>query len=207
MPLTCQQLIDQHPDAWRAATVHPFLQRCQAGTIQPGQFNTWLVQDYHFVIGFTRMAGRLLAAAPADHFNPLLSGIAALQDELNWFQAKAAERSLDLAVAIQPNCQAYCQLMTDLASQSYAVQATAFWAIELSYNQGWQKHSPMPEPYTEFADRWGNPAFTDYVKLLAQQADQALQGADAATTEQAEAIFLEVAQQEADFWQMAFEAK
>jgi thiaminase/transcriptional activator TenA len=30
-------------------------------------------------------------------------------------------------------------------------------------------------PYTEFAERWGNPGFTDYVKLLEQQADKVLQ--------------------------------
>jgi thiaminase/transcriptional activator TenA len=40
------------------------LDNCQSATIQPAQFNTWLVQDYLFVIEFTRMAARLLAAAP-----------------------------------------------------------------------------------------------------------------------------------------------
>jgi thiaminase/transcriptional activator TenA len=206
MPLTCQTLLANHPDAWQTATIHPFLVGCQQGTILPAQFNTWLVQDYQFVIEFTRMAGRLLAAAPPADFQVLLSGLGALQEELAWFQAKAAERRLDLTVPQQPVCAQYCQMMADLAAQPYAIQATAFWAIELAYNQGWQRHSPMPEPYAEFADRWGNPGFTEYVQQLAVQADQALQVSDDAIQAQAETAFLAVARLEQDFWQMAFAA-
>ncbi|MEM8611219.1 MAG: TenA family transcriptional regulator [Cyanobacteria bacterium P01_H01_bin.105] len=205
MDLTCQQLLTKYPAQWKAATVHPFLVQCQQGTIQPSQFNTWLVQDYHFVIEFTRLAASLIQTAPAHHFDILLDGIIALKDELNWFQAKAAERQLDLDQPLQPTCQTYCTFMANLARQPYSVKAIGFWAIELAYNQGWQRHSPMPEIYAEFADRWGNPAFTTYVELLAQQADSALQSADDAVQAEAEDIFLSVATLEKDFWQMAYE--
>ncbi|MFE4106749.1 thiaminase II/PqqC family protein [Almyronema epifaneia] len=202
--LTCQQLLQQHDEAWQAATVHPFLVQCQHGTIQANQFNTWLVQDFLFVNEFTRMAARLLASAPYAHFDTLLNGLAALQAELTWFEAKAAERSLTLQAPPQATCLEYCQLMASLADAPYAVQATAFWAIELAYNQGWQRHSPMPEPYAEFADRWGNPGFTEYVKLLEQQADVALAEVAPEIQQQAIAVFLQVAQLEQAFWQMAF---
>lgn len=204
--LTCAHLISTHPDDWQAATVHSFLQQCQQGTIAAEQFNTWLVQDYLFVQEFTRMAARLIAIAPADHLDTLLGGMVAIKDELLWFQAKAAERSLDLSTLPQPTCRSYCQFMRSLSTQSYAVQATAFWAIELAYNQGWQVHSPMPTPYTEFADRWGNPGFTDYVKVLEQQADSALASATEAEQQESAKIFLDIAQLEKDFWQMAFAA-
>ncbi len=97
--------------------------------------------------------------------------------------------------------------MQGLAAESYTVQAVAFWAIELAYNQGWQLHSPMPEPYTEFADRWGNAGFTDYVKVLEQQANSALSAASEAEQTKAEQVFLDVARLEKDFWQMAFTSK
>ncbi|EDX86818.1 TENA/THI-4 family [Synechococcus sp. PCC 7335] len=203
-PLTCATLLSNHPQAWQSATVHPFLQNCQQGTITPNQFNTWLVQDYLFVTEFTRMAAQLLAAAPVPHFDTLLSGLTAIKDELLWFQAKATERSLSLSVARQPTCQTYCQFMRSQATQPYAIQAVTFWAIELAYNQGWQTHRPMPEPYTEFADRWGSPDFTKYVRLLEQQADSALAAASPTEQEQAEQNFLKVAKLEEDFWQMAF---
>ena len=202
--LSCATLLAAHPTAWQNATVHPFLAHCQRGEITAQQFNTWLVQDYLFVLEFTRMAARLLAVAPVPHLDTLLGGMVALKDELLWFQDKASERSLDLDTARQPTCQTYCTLMQSLAQQPYAVQATAFWAIELAYNQGWQRHSPMPAPYDEFADRWGNPGFTDYVQQLARQADAALQDASEAQQSQAEKTFLQVAQLEAEFWQMAY---
>lgn len=206
MTLTCQQLLQDYSQVWHEATVHPFLEQCKLGTINLEQFNTWLVQDYLFVVEFTRLAGRLLAIAPSDHFDVLLGGLSALKDELNWFKAKALERNLNLETQKQPTCIEYCDFMHSLGTATYSVQATAFWAIELAYNQGWQLPGNMPEPYTEFADRWGNPGFTDYVKLLEQQADEALQTASETEQHQAKDAFLKVAKLEKDFWQMAFNA-
>ena len=207
MPVSCNALLQNHPAAWHSATVHPFLTGCKDGNIQPAQFNTWLVQDYLFVKDFTRMVGRVLGSAPDEHLDALLSGLGALKDELLWFQDKATERGLDLNAPRQATCQQYCEFMATLAPEPYAVQATALWAIEYAYNQGWQLPGPMPAPYTDFADRWGNPGFTDYVNLLAAQADEALAVASDHTQALAETTFLRVANLEAAFWQMAFAAE
>ncbi len=206
MTKTCKQFLQNHTQAWHEATVHPFLEQCKLGTIQPKQFNTWLVQDYLFVVDFTRMVAQVLAIAPPDHFDVILSGLSTLKDELNWFKQKAAERQLDLDSKKQPTCTKYCDYMHSLAAMPYPVQATAFWAIELAYNQGWQLPGVMPEPYTEFADRWGNSGFTEYVKLLEKQADEVVNNTSETFQRQAEAAFLNVAELEKDFWQMAFNA-
>jgi formylaminopyrimidine deformylase / aminopyrimidine aminohydrolase len=206
MSFTCNQILQKHTESWHEATVHPFLENCKSGTIQPNQFNTWLVQDYLFVIDFTRMLARVLASAPPQHFDVILSGLAALKDELNWFKEKAAERQLNLATEKQPTCEQYCKYMHSLADMPYPVQVTALWAIEFAYNQGWQLPGAMPADYKEFADRWGNSDFTAYVKLLEQQADQVLQTASDSIQNQAEEAFVKVAKFEKDFWQMAFNA-
>ncbi|MBE7380654.1 MAG: TenA family transcriptional regulator [Leptolyngbya sp. SIO1E4] len=207
MALTCAQLLTSYHAEWQDATVHPFLTQCKEATISPLQFNTWLVQDALFVTEFTRFVGRTLAAAPATHFDALLSGLGALQDELRWFHEKAAERSLNLATPRQLTCQIYCDFMGNQVNTPYPVQAIALWAIEFAYNQGWQLPGEMPAPYTEFAERWGNPGFTDYVQVLANQADEALETASAEIQHQAEATFLRVAALEKDFWQMAYDAE
>ncbi|MEM6427502.1 MAG: TenA family transcriptional regulator [Cyanobacteria bacterium P01_D01_bin.128] len=206
MPLTCQTLIDRHSQLWHQATHHPFLEQCKTGAIAQSQFNTWLVQDYLFVLEFTRMAARLVTLAPVADMDGLLGGLGALKDELEWFQAKAAQRHLSLAAEPQPTCETYCIVMKQLAGAPYAIQAVAFWAIELAYNQGWQLPGPMVEPYDEFANRWGNPGFTAYVKLLEQQADAALEALPESDWAKAEAIFVKVAELENEFWQMAFNA-
>lgn len=205
MTLTCKYLLTTHAEVWHQATVHPFLIQCQTGTIRPAQFNTWLVQDYLFVTEFTRLVARVLAAAPTHHFDVLLSGLSALQDELIWFTQQAEARSLKLATPRQHTCQIYSDFMGSLVHSPYAVQAVALWAIEYAYNQGWQLPGPMPQPYDEFADRWGNPGFTEYVKLLAQQANESLETASETTQQQAERAFLRVASLEKDFWQMAYD--
>lgn len=206
MTLTCEKLLQNHTQAWQEATMHLFLEQCKLGTIRPQQFNTWLVQDYLFVADFTRMVGQILAIAPLNHFDIILGGLSALKDELNWFKAKAVERQLDLNAGKQPTCAEYCDYMHQLTAMPYPVQATALWAIELAYNQGWQLPGKMPEPYTEFAERWGKPGFTEYVKLLEQQADEALNNAPETIQNQAETAFLNVARLEKAFWQMAFNA-
>ncbi|HLO84807.1 MAG TPA: TenA family transcriptional regulator [Nostocaceae cyanobacterium] len=204
--MPCQQLLQKHPQPWKEATIHPFLDQCKLGTIQPQQFNTWLVQDYLFVVDFTRLVGRILAAAPQHHFDVILGGLAALKDELNWFKEKASARQLNLDIPKQKTCQEYCEYLHNLFTEPYPVQATALWAIELAYNQGWQLPGIMPEPYTEFADRWGNPGFTEYVKLLETQANEVLQTSTENIQQQAEAAFLQICKLEKDFWQMAFNA-
>jgi formylaminopyrimidine deformylase / aminopyrimidine aminohydrolase len=206
MTISCKQLLQNHSQAWHEATVHPFLEQLSLLTIEPRQFNTWLVQDYLFVVEFTRMVARVLAIAPPHHFDILLAGLSALKDELNWFKEKAAERQLNLETAKHPTCWEYCQYMESLAAMPYPVQATALWAIEFAYNQGWQLPGQMPEPYKEFAERWGNPDFTDYVKFLEQQAEASLQNTSENIQNQAEEAFLNIAKLEKYFWQMAFEA-
>ena len=206
MTLTCQQLLKNHTQAWHDGTVHPFLEQCKLGTIKPEQFNTWLVQDYQFVVEFTRMVAHVLAIAPPQHFDVILAGLSALKDELNWFKEKTSERQLNLNTQKQATCTEYCEFMKSLEGTPYPVQATALWAIELAYNQGWQLPGVMPEPYFEFADRWGNPGFTEYVKLLEQQADEVLETASETVQQQTEAGFLKIAKLEKDFWQMAFNA-
>jgi formylaminopyrimidine deformylase / aminopyrimidine aminohydrolase len=206
MGITAQHLLNHYPEAWQAATVHPFLRQCQMGQIQPRQFNTWLVQDYWFVIDFTRMLARVIAIAPLEHLDVLLGGMVALKDELLWFQAKALERQLSLDAPRHTTCVNYCSYMAQLADAPYAVQATALWAIELAYNQGWQKPGSMAPPYDEFADRWGNHAFTAYVAELERQADEALAQASEAVQQQAETVFLDIARFEQAFWQMAYSA-
>ena len=204
MPIKCSDLISENPVAWKHATKHPFLDECRSGTIEPNQFNTWLVQDYLFVIDFTRMAAHLVTIAPPGHLDVLLGGLSALKEELDWFGKKAGQRILDLEAAPQETCELYCRFMREMRRDTYPVQAVAFWAIELAYNQAWQIPGQMVQPYDEFADRWGNAAFTEYVKLLEMQANEALTDGDPETEQRVREVFLRIAELEKGFWQMAY---
>lgn len=204
MPITCSDLISENQVAWKHATQHPFLIECQSGTIKSSHFDTWLVQDHLFVIEFTRMAAHLVTIAPLGHLDVLLGGLSTLKDELNWFRRKAEERSLDLAASHQQTCELYCRFMSEMRRDAYPVQAVAFWAIELAYNQAWQLPGPMVQPYDEFQNRWGSTAFSEYVKLLEIQANEALSAADLETEQRVRKVFLRIADLERSFWEMAY---
>lgn len=47
--------------------------------------------------GFTPFAGAILACAPDKHIEVIVSGIAALTDEINWFKSTAEKKGIDLA--------------------------------------------------------------------------------------------------------------
>ena len=95
--------------SWLKALQHPFLKRCADASIEPNQFNAWLaqasvcsghihfnkalltglsadMQDAHFAEEFTRLVAACLASAPREHFSILFDGLAAMKDELTWFQ-------------------------------------------------------------------------------------------------------------------------
>jgi formylaminopyrimidine deformylase / aminopyrimidine aminohydrolase len=58
------ELLVRHADAWARATRSPFLDAVRDGSLPPAVFDTWLVQDAHFLGDLLRFQARLLARAP-----------------------------------------------------------------------------------------------------------------------------------------------
>jgi thiaminase len=195
-------LLEQHADAWRAATRHPFLDGVRDGTLPVAAFTAWLAQDYLFVNDELVFQARLLARTPRPAQATLVSGLVALEAELSWFEAQAAQRQLVLTAPHHPVTATYRALLRSLDEAAYPVAITALWAIERAYLEAWQSAAPGHPTYREFVAHWTVPAFADYVGGLERAADAALVAGDA---EQAvEAAFLDVARLEREFWEMAW---
>lgn len=193
---------------WLAATrSHAFLRDVNAGAISAARFNTWLAQDYLYARRFSRLLGAMIAGCPEADLATLIGGMAAIDVELKWFQAKAAERHINLAATeMQPACREYTGFLDSLHAQPYAVQAAAFWAMEAIYNQAWTgvgEGLKAPE-YAEFVDRWGNKGFAEYCVALAAQADAALAAAGPEERADADTAVRRVVKLELDFWNMAY---
>jgi formylaminopyrimidine deformylase / aminopyrimidine aminohydrolase len=80
-----------HEPLWTAATHHPFLDAVREGTITEAAFDRWLAQDAMFVADLLTFQARLLARAPRPAQSTLAGGCVALVDELDWFDAQAAQ--------------------------------------------------------------------------------------------------------------------
>ncbi len=202
--MKARDLIERHDRSWREAIRHRFLDGVRTGTLPAGAFETWLVQDYLFVLGGLAFQSRLIPRAPRRDQALLIGGLAALEAELGWFEAKASERALALDAFPRPANAAYGEFLTNLEREPYASNITALWALELAYLEAWRNAAPGHPDYRPFVEHWTTPEFADYVSGLEQAADAALDEASGEVQQRAEAAFLEVARLERDFWAMAF---
>jgi thiaminase/transcriptional activator TenA len=160
-----------HPVPWERATRHPFLLGVRDGTLAAGAFDTWLVQDAHYVADLLRFQARLLARAPRPAQAVLAAGAVALVEELDWFEELAVRRGLDLRAPRLPATTAYAGLLKRLDAADVSTALTALWAVERVYLDAWTVASPAVPGYAEYVEHWTTPGFAAYVDGLAAAAD------------------------------------
>ena len=186
---------------WNKATRHPFLLAVRDGTASEAAFETWLVQDHHFVSDLLGFQRRLQARAPRHAQAVLAGGVVALVDELGWFEKQAAARRLDLDTPAVPATAAYAALLGRLQDADVAVALAALWAIERVYLDAWSFAAPGAPAYRDFVAHWTTPQFAAYVDALEQTADGALGIAGEGPV--LDAVFAEVVAAECRFWDTA----
>jgi thiaminase/transcriptional activator TenA len=164
-------LLSDHPAAWARATRHPFLLGVRDGGLPAGAFDTWLVQDAHYVGDLLRFQARLLARAPRPVQAVLAAGAVALVEELAWFEELAGRRGLDLDEPRLPATVAYASLLERLDAADVPTAVTALWAVERVYLDAWTVASPGAAGYAEYVEHWTTPGFAAYVDALAAAAD------------------------------------
>ena len=196
--MTDAVLIRNAGPLWNEATRSPFLDATAAGTLPPEAFGRWLGQDYLFAKGLTAYQAITLAKSPRECHKPLISGLAALDNEMDWFEAHAARLELNLDQTPHPACRAYIDfLMRAAYTQPYPVLLAILFGVEVSYLAAWSALQPAG-PYTEFIERWSSAAFADYVARLCALAEQHPHDA-------AQENFNTVLVHERDFWKMSWE--
>lgn len=194
------ELLSRSPDAWRAATGHPFLHGVRDGSLPAPAFDTWLVQDALFVDDLLRFQARLLARAPRPAQAALAAGLVGLVEELDWFEERAAERRLRLDVPQLPATRDYGALLDRLDAAAPAPALVALWALERVYLDAWSAATPAAGPYGPFAEHWSTPGFAGYVADLERAADALLTDGVPAGLD---ALVDDVLAAEGAFWDMA----
>ncbi len=146
---------------WQEATTAAFLDAIGDGTLPPEAFNLWLVQDYHFADALTSFQGIAAAKTPRQLRKPLIAGLSALDAELDWFEAQASARGLQLNAPVHEVCRRYCDFLIQAAyREPYPVLLAILFGVEATYLAAWSRLSPNG-PYAEFIDRWSNPRAQD----------------------------------------------
>lgn len=185
-------------ELWALGTRAEFLDAVADGSLPAEAFSRWLVQDYRFVNGFTRFAAVTAAKTPRPAQSTLIAGLAALDDELGWFERHAAARGLDLGSELHPVCRGYVDFLIAAAySEPYEVLLAIFYGVEVAYTVAWGRLEATG-PYAEFITRWTHPEFQRYVSELERLAD-------AHPHPRQQAAFDRVMRYEREFWRMTWE--
>ncbi len=184
---------------WQQATRSPFLNALAAGTLPADAFRRWLSQDYLFAQGLTVFQATLIAKVPRDCHKPLIGGLAALEHEMDWFEAQARRLGIDLDIAPHPTCRRYTDFLIRCGhTEPYPVLLAVLVGVEVSYLAAWSALEPVG-PYAEFIERWSSAAFADYVAALRALAERCPHGA-------AQDYFNMALEHERDFWTMSWES-
>jgi thiaminase len=178
---------------WRAATNHPFLDAVREGTISDGAFDRWLAQDALFVAKLLTFQAQLLGRAPRRAQAVLAGGCVTLVEELDWFEAKAAQRGIEVDQPPSPETVAYCDLLERLSTAPFDAAVTALWVLEQVYLLAWRSAASSTSPFGEFIDHWTHPGFAGYVSGLR----------DVATPDGRDNLVRDVLSHEIAFWDMA----
>lgn len=190
-------LIEGAGELWRAGTTARFLEAVAAGNLPEEAFRRWLAQDYLFAKGLMAYQALTLAKAPRDCHGALVAGLAALDNELSWFEGHAARLDLKLDVEPLAACRAYTDfLMRAATSQPLPVLLAVLFGVEASYLAAWSALEPKG-PYAEFIERWSNPGFAQYVESLGRLADRYRH-------EASQTYFNRTLEHERDFWAMTW---
>ena len=183
---------------WKEATRSPFLDALAAGHLPAADFRRWLSQDYLFAKGLAAFQAMVIAKVPRACHKPLIAGLAALDSEMDWFEAHATRLQLDLDILPHPTCRGYTDFLISSAdTQPYPVLLAMLFGVEASYLAAWSALA-VAGPYAEFIRRWSSEAFADYVAALRALAERY-------SHEAAQSYFNTVLAHERDFWKMSWE--
>ena len=187
-------------ELWDLATNAAFIDAVGDGSLPEEAFVRWLVQDYLFVDGFTNFVALTAAKTPRPGQSVVIGGLAALDNELHWFEKHARERALELTVEPHPTCRRYVDFLISAAySQPIEVLLAILYGVEVAYTVAWGRLK-AEGLYAEFIDRWTHPEFKVYAVELMKLAE------DHFHPEQQKA-FNEVMFHERDFWRMTWEGQ
>ncbi len=186
-------------ELWDLGTYAEFLDAIGDGSLPEDAFHRWLVQDYLFVKGFAAFASLTVAKTPRPAQSLLIAGLSALDDELDWFEAYAEAKSLDLGAEFHPACQRYVDFLIAAGfSQPFQVLLAILYGVEVAYTVAWGRLEAQG-PYAEFISRWTHEDFQTYVRALLRIADEHLHPGQ-------QEMFDQVMRHERDFWQMTWES-
>ncbi len=189
---------------YAACLRHPFVRGIGDGSLPPGVFTRWVVQDWAYLVAYIEVMQGLSERAPTLEARRRWGDLAALSrdEELQLHRAFAARFDLDPAELEAPPWQqtvAYTDFLMASVATGYGVGVAAVVPCGVDYVDVAEKlaRAGLPdEPrYADWVTGYTAPAFVDAVAWMEAELD-AVEGDEA----ELEAAYLAGAAHELAFW-------
>lgn len=168
-PRVAARLLEGVRPLWEQILSHPFVIAAADGSLNPKAFDSWLVEDHSFVVGFRRFLAALIDLAPdQDARDVLADAMPPLEAELVLFQREAAARGLDLERDPGLTTLGYTSYLLASLLEGYDVALTVLYGAEKAYFDAWREvraRTAADSPYRSFIDNWSSDAFGIWVNL------------------------------------------
>jgi thiaminase/transcriptional activator TenA len=220
MPTQCvndmafsDHLLDAGEHVWEAQKSHPFVEELAAGTLDEAAFETWVRQDYRYLLDYARLFAIAGTKARDEATMTHLLGIAhrVLDEEMDLHREFAAEYGIDEqeleTTEKAPTCVAYTNFLLRTAHEgSIAEIAAALYPCMQGYLDVAEHMAELADgdhQYTPFIENYTSEEFRESVawsRAFVDRCGERFPGEHDAM----ERAFLTSAKLEYRFWEMAY---
>jgi thiaminase/transcriptional activator TenA len=207
------RLLDAGEHVWEAQMEHPFVTELAAGTLDEAAFETWVRQDYRYLLDYARLFAIAGTKARDEETMTHLLGIGhqVLDEEMDLHRSFAADYGISEAeletTEKAPTCVAYTNFLVRTAHEgSIAEIAAALYPCMQGYLDVAEHMDALADgdhQYTPFIETYTSEEFREAVEWSREFVDRCgdrFPGEHAAM----EAAFLTSAKLEYRFWEMAY---
>ncbi|QSG03806.1 thiaminase II [Natranaeroarchaeum sulfidigenes] len=207
------ELLEDGQHIWKAQKDHPFVTELADGTLDPAAFQTWVCQDYRYLLDYARTFAIAGAKARDEETMTNLLGVAhtTLDYEMDLHREFAADYGLSVedleATTKAPTCVAYTNFLVRTAHEgSLAEIAAAIYPCGQGYLDIAEHMAELADEehrYTPFIEKYTSEEFVeavDWMRELVDRCGERYPGEHDAMRE----AFLTSARLEHQFWEMAY---
>ena len=207
------ELLEDGQHIWKAQKEHPFVTELADGTLDPAAFETWVRQDYRYLLDYARTFAIGGTKARDEETMTSLLGVAhtTLDYEMDLHREFAADYGLSVeeleSTTKAPTCVAYTNFLVRTAHEgSLAEIAAAIYPCGQGYLDIAEHMAELADEehrYTPFIEKYTSEEFyeaVDWMRELVDRCGERYPGEHDAMRE----AFLTSARLEHQFWEMAY---
>lgn len=209
------ELFEAARPIWDAQVQHPFVQGIGRGDLPEGVFERWVLQDYRFLIEFSRVFG--WAAAKADRLESMSWYAGVLNLTLNTEMALHREYASRFGLSavdlenepMWPTTRAYTDFLVrtaadgDLADLVAALLPCAWGYVYLGQKLA-KTGMPDDQRFADWIRQYNSPEFEAAAEWLRGEMNRLSSGATAEKRRRLIELFLTSSRYELAFWQMCW---